>query len=61
VMRPAELQYPLKVALPDSLRQFRDELAPHPAAQWSLEIYRRHRGSSAEVKRAKTDRVDEPR
>ena len=54
VMRPAELQYPLKVALPDSLRQFRDELAPHPAAQWSLEIYRRHRGSSAEVRRAKT-------
>ena len=60
-MRPAELQYPLKFAMPDSLRQFRDELAPHPAAQWSLEIYRRHRGSSAEVKRARADRVDEPR
>ena len=54
VMQPAELQYPLEVALPDGLRQYRDELARHPAAQWTLEIYRRHRGSSAEVRRATT-------
>jgi len=49
VLQPAEMQYPLAVALPDSLRQYRDELARHPAAQWTLEMYRRHRGSSAEV------------
>lgn len=54
VMRPAELQYPLAVALPESLRQYRDELARHPAAQWSLDIYRRHRAPSAEVRRDKT-------
>jgi glutathione S-transferase len=54
LLQPAELQYPLAVALPDSLRQYRDDLARHPAAQWTLEMYRRHRGSSAEVRRAKT-------
>ena len=54
LLQPAELQYPLAVALPDGLRQYRDNLARHPAAQWTLEIYRRHRGSSAEVRRDKT-------
>lgn len=54
LLQPAELQYPLAVALPDSLRQYRDDVARHPAAQWTLEMYRRHRGSSAEVRRAKT-------
>jgi glutathione S-transferase len=54
LLQPAELQYPLAVALPDSLRQYRDDLARHPAAQWTLEMYRRHRGSSAEVRRDKT-------
>ncbi len=56
LLQPAELQYPLAVALPDSLRQYRDDLARHPAAQWTLEIYRRHRGRSAEVRRDKTAR-----
>jgi glutathione S-transferase len=54
LLQPAEIQYPLAVALPDNLRQYRDDLARHPAAQWALEMYRRHRGSSAEVRRAKT-------
>jgi glutathione S-transferase len=55
LLQPAEIQYPLAAALPDSLRQYRDDLARHPAAQWTLEMYRRHRGSSAEVRRrAKT-------
>jgi glutathione S-transferase len=49
LLQPAELQYPLTVSLPHSLRQYRDGLARHPAAQWSLEMYRRHRGRSAEV------------
>jgi Glutathione S-transferase len=51
LLQPPELQYPMAVALPDSLRQYRDDLARHPAAQWTLEIYRRHRGRSAEVRR----------
>ena len=54
LLQPAQLQYPLAVALPDSLRQYRHDVARHPAAQWTLEMYRRHRGSSAEVRRAKT-------
>jgi glutathione S-transferase len=54
LLQPPELQYPLAVTLPDSLRQYRDDLARHPAAQWTLEMYRRHRGSSAEVRRDKT-------
>ena len=53
LLQPAELQYPLAVALPDNVRQYRDELARHPAAQWALDIYRRHRGRSAEVRRDK--------
>jgi len=55
LMQPAELQYPLALTLPASLRQYRDDVARHPAAQWTLEMYRRHRGSSAEVRRAKTE------
>jgi glutathione S-transferase len=54
LLQPPELQYPLAVTLPDSLRQYREDLARHPAAQWTLEMYRRHRGSSAEVRRDKT-------
>ena len=50
----------MAVALPDSLRQYRDDLARHPAAQWTLEIYRRHRGRSAEVRRDKTARPANP-
>jgi glutathione S-transferase len=54
LLQPAELQYPLVVTLPDSLQQYRDGVLRHPAAPWALEMYRRHRGSSAEVQRAKT-------
>ncbi len=49
LLQPAEIQYPLAASLPDSLRQYRDDVARHPAAQWSLEMYRRHRGRSAAV------------
>jgi glutathione S-transferase len=49
VLQPAEIQYPLTVSLPDSVRQYQQDLTRHPAAQWSLEMYRRHRGRSAET------------
>jgi glutathione S-transferase len=51
LLQPPGIQYPLTVALPDNLRPYRDEVTRHPAAQWATEIYRRHRGSSAEVGR----------
>jgi glutathione S-transferase len=53
LMQPAEIQYPMTVTLPDSVREWSDEVKRHPAAQWSLGIYRRHRGTSAEVRRAR--------
>jgi glutathione S-transferase len=46
-----EIQYPVRVSLPDYHRHYRDTLTRHPAAQWIAEIYRRHRGRSAEVRR----------
>jgi glutathione S-transferase len=46
-----EIQYPVRVSLPDYHRQYRDSLARHPAAQWIAETYRRHRGRSSEVPR----------
>jgi glutathione S-transferase len=59
LLQAAEIQYPLAATLPEGLRQYRHEVARHPAAQWAVEMYRRHRGSSAEVRRAKTiARVD---
>ena len=54
LLQPPELQYPMTVSLPDGLQRYRDEVARHPAGRWSLEIYRRHRGDSAEVRRART-------
>ncbi len=58
LMQPAQIQYPLAVALPDSLQRYRDGLARHPAAQWSLEMYRRHRGKSAELEARRDSPTD---
>ena len=46
---PPEIQYPLRVELPPDIQDYRAALLRHPAAQWALEIYRQHRGSSMEV------------
>jgi glutathione S-transferase len=51
LLQPPEIQYPLRVSLPDYLQQYRDTVAGHSAAQWIAGIYRRHRGRSAEVTR----------
>ncbi len=45
------MQYPLRVELPPYLRDYREALLRHPAAQWALRVYRQHRGRSAEVPR----------
>jgi glutathione S-transferase len=34
---------------PDEAKEFRDSVAGRPAFEWVLEMYRRHRGASAEV------------
>ena len=49
---PPELQYPLQVEIPACLRDWRDTLLQHPAVRWAKEIYRKHRGTSAEIPRA---------
>jgi glutathione S-transferase len=51
LLQPPEIQYPLRVTLPDYLQHYRATVAGHPAAQWIAGIYRRHRGRSAELPR----------
>ena len=48
-MQPPEIQYPLQVALPLYLKDYRATLLRHPAAQWAAGIYSLHRGYSAEI------------
>jgi glutathione S-transferase len=50
-VRPPERQYLPPELPPEPLRAFGDELTARPAGQWVLDIYRRHRGVSAELKR----------
>jgi len=54
LLQPPEIQYPVRVELPPYLRDYRATLLRHPAAQWAAEIYRLHRGRSAEVSRRST-------
>ncbi len=43
------IEYPFPEPLPRSFQEFRASLTDHPAAEWVVEMYRRHRGSSAEI------------
>ena len=51
VPRPAGFPYAMVADddLPDSFRGFVDSLARRPGGQWLAQIYRRHRGTSAEL------------
>ncbi len=50
LVRPAEHEYPIpEAALPDSLREYRESLSSRPSFVWVQEMYRRHRGGSAEI------------
>ena len=51
VARPPEFPYPMVADddLPESWREFLDSLAQRPGGRWVAEIYRRHRGASAEL------------
>jgi glutathione S-transferase len=50
LLQPPEIQYPLAVAWPPGLREWREGVLKHPAAQWAARLYRIHRGRSAEVR-----------
>jgi glutathione S-transferase len=49
LVRPDEVQYQLPEPLPEALVQRRGAFASRPGFQWVQEMYRRHRGESAEV------------
>jgi len=51
IIGPPERQYLPPQDQPEPLRSFSLELKARPAGQWVLEMFRRHRGVSAEVKR----------
>ena len=58
VPRPAEFPYAIVADddLPDSWRECLDSLAHRPGGQWLKQIYRRHRGASAELTAAEAAR-----
>jgi glutathione S-transferase len=49
IVRPDEAQYPAPEPLPEAIVERREALASRPGFRWVQEMYRRHRGSSAEV------------
>ena len=51
LVRPDEVQYQVPEPLPPALVERRAQLAPRPGFRWVQEMYRRHRGRSAEVPR----------
>jgi hypothetical protein len=55
LLQPPEIQYPVRVELPLYLQNYRATVLRHPAARWAAEIYRLHRGRSAEVWRRSAD------
>jgi glutathione S-transferase len=50
IVVPAEHPHRPPEPLPPSFREFRASLAAHPGFRWVAEMYRRHRGTSAEVR-----------
>jgi len=46
---PPEFPYPPPGPLPEPVARWRDSLAGRPALRWAAEMYRRHRGTSAEI------------
>ena len=59
VARPSEFPYPMVAFndLPDSWREFLGSLAQRPGGQWLTQMYRRHRGHSAELTPARPPRT----
>jgi glutathione S-transferase len=49
LVRPDEVQYQIPEPLPEALVRRREAFASRPGFRWVQEMYRRHRGRSAEV------------
>jgi len=49
IVLPREFPYVFPSPVPDSVTRYRDSLAGRRAVAWAAEMYRRHRGRSAEV------------
>lgn len=57
-LQPPEIQYPIQVELPAYSKEYQAQVLAHPAARWAAEIYRKHRGRSAELARPSTVRPE---
>jgi len=49
IVQPPEMQYRPTIPYPAVLASFRQAVLDHPIGRWTAEMYRRHRGTSAEV------------
>lgn len=49
LVMPRELPYAFPEPVPRALAELRDSLSSHDGFRWVAEMYRRHRGTSAEV------------
>ena len=48
IVAPSELQYQPPASVRESIARVRESFAGHPALEWTAEMFRRHRGTSAE-------------
>lgn len=55
IVRPPEFPYPLPEPWPPALVELRASVAARAGFAWTLDVYRRHRGVSAEVPAAPHD------
>jgi len=49
IIMPPEFEYRATATPPRPIQEYRDSLAKHPAFKWAEEMFRRHRGKSAEI------------
>jgi glutathione S-transferase len=56
---PPQLQYPPPDDVQAAVAQVRETFGAHPALEWVREMYRRHRGTSAEVATTKSTKKTE--
>ena len=49
LVAPQEFPYPFPQPIPESAARWCESYAKHPSFSWALDMYRRHRGASAEI------------